>query len=422
MNGMIIEDVAIKALIPYGDNPRKYGPREIEQFAGAIREFGFRVPVLALRDGRLIDGHFRLAAAKAAGLARVPAVYVDGWSEEKVRAFRLAVNRMADLASWDEDKLAAELKTLLEADFNLSLIGFDSAELEKLLAEGGAGAGASEGNKPQVNKSIAGMDDLAPSPEELAILQGRRVLVEFSGGKDSTAAALWARRFLPDNDTTLCFVDMGADFIGFPGHLAGVAQDLGARLQILRSREHMIEVFLGKGKLPHFLHPYCHEVLHKTLDQHFKQQAPEEIVILRGGRLQERGKKGKTRPSRFMTIDRLKGYAFFQPLYFALKDAAQEILTANQVPIWSGYARGLQRTACRICPGQKPRAYAAIRAHYPEVFEELLWLERRLGTGYWQDHTPDKSAGIEDMADKGQEAFETGLAEDDDEAQEQAAA
>ena len=265
---MIIEEVAIKDLVPYGDNPRKYGPREIEQFAAAIREFGFRVPVLALRDGRLIDGHFRLAAAKAAGLERVPAVHVDGWSEEKVRAFRLAVNRMADLATWDEDKLAAELKALLEADFDLSLIGFDSAELDKLLAEGGAGGEADQSDKPQVNKAIAGMEDLAPSPEELAILQGRRILVEFSGGKDSTAAALWARRFLPENELSLCFVDMGADYIGFPGHLAGVAQDLGARLLTLRSREHMIEVFLGKGKLPHFLHPYCHEVIFPRFGGH----------------------------------------------------------------------------------------------------------------------------------------------------------
>jgi len=411
---MIVEEVNISSLIPYGDNPRKYGPREIEQFAAAIREFGFRVPVLALRDGRLIDGHFRLAAAAAAGLSSVPAVYVDGWPEEKVRAFRLAINRMADLATWDEEKLAAELKALSEQSFDLSLLGFDGVELERLLAESaGSGAGDGDGaDAPKVNKAIAGMDDLAPDEEELAILSGRRFLVEFSGGKDSTAAALWVRRFLPENDVELCFVDMGADFIGFHGHLTAVAADLGGRLKTLRSREHMIEVFLQKGKLPHFGHPYCHEVLHKTLDAYMKEHAPEEIVIVRGGRLQERGKKGKARPSRFMTVDRLKGYAFFQPLYFALKDAADKILAANQTPIWDGYTRGLQRTACRVCPGQKPRAYAALRQNFPEVFSELRWLEARLGTGYWQDKTPDKSASVEHMADRGQKAFEENQAQE----------
>ncbi|MFH1034353.1 MAG: ParB N-terminal domain-containing protein [Pseudomonadota bacterium] len=413
---MIIEQVAIAALTPYGQNPRKYGPAEVEKFAAAIREFGFRVPVLALRDGRLIDGHFRLAAARAAGMNSVPAIYVDGWSEEKVRAFRLAVNRMAELASWDEDKLAQELRELTAQEFDLGIIGFDTSELEKLLAQdAGETAGANE--PPKVNKDLKAMDDLAPDPEELSILAGRRVLVEFSGGKDSTAAALWVRRFLPDNPVELCFVDMGADFIGFHGHLATVADELGAPLKTLRSREHMIEVFLAKGKLPHFGHPYCHEVLHKTLDECFKGHAPGEIVVVRGGRLQERGKKGKTRPSRFMTIDRLPGYAFFQPLYFATKDAADKILLANQVPIWGGYGKGLQRTACRICPGQKPRAYAALRQNFPEVFEELLWMESRLGTGYWQDKTPDKSASIEHMADRGQKAFEEGLADDDDERQ-----
>ncbi|MBI4800670.1 MAG: ParB N-terminal domain-containing protein [Desulfarculus sp.] len=409
MSEMIIEHVAIAALTPYGQNPRKYGPAEVEKFAAALREFGFRVPVLALRDGRLIDGHFRLAAARAAGLHEVPALYVDGWPEEKVKAFRLAVSRMAELASWDEDKLAQELRELTAQEFDLGLIGFDSSELERLLAQG-ASENAGAGDAPKVNKGLAGMDDLAPDPQELAILAGRRVLVEFSGGKDSTAAALWVRRFLPDNPVELCFVDMGADFIGFHGHLATVALALAAPLKTLRSREHMIEVFLQKAKLPHFGHPYCHEVLHKTLDAYMKEHAPESVAIVRGGRLQERGKKGKTRPSRFMTVDRLKGYAFFQPLYFATKDAADDILRANGVPIWAGYARGLQRIACRICPGQKPKAYAAMRQNFPEVFEELLWLEAKLGTGYWQDKTTDKSASIEHMADRGQKAFEEGLA------------
>jgi 3'-phosphoadenosine 5'-phosphosulfate sulfotransferase (PAPS reductase)/FAD synthetase len=407
---MIIEQVAIAALTPYGQNPRKYGPAEVEKFAAAIKEFGFRVPVLALRDGRLIDGHFRLEAARAAGMEQVPCLYVDGWPEEKIRAFRLAVNRMAELASWDEDKLAQELRELTAQDFDLGLIGFDTSELERLLAQGAHENGGASDDAPKVNKDLVGLEDLAPSPEELAILAGRRVLVEFSGGKDSTAAALWVRRFLPENPVELCFVDMGADFIGFHGHLATVAGELGAPLKTLRSREHMIEVFLQKGKLPHFGHPYCHEVLHKTLDECFKGHAPGEIVVVRGGRLQERGKKGKARPSRFMTVDRLQGYAFFQPLYFATKGAADKILQANDVPIWSGYARGLQRTACRICPGQKPRAFAAMRQNFPEVFEELLWLESKLGTGYWQDKTPDKSASIEHMADRGQKAFEEGLA------------
>jgi ParB-like chromosome segregation protein Spo0J len=147
---MIIEQVAIAALTPYGQNPRKYGPAEVEKFAAAIREFGFRVPVLALRDGRLIDGHFRLAAARAAGMHEVPAIYVDGWSEEKVRAFRLAVNRMAELASWDEDKLAQELRELTAQDFDLGLIGFDTSELERLLAQGSEAPGANA-DAPKVN-------------------------------------------------------------------------------------------------------------------------------------------------------------------------------------------------------------------------------------------------------------------------------
>jgi DNA modification methylase len=100
----------------------------------SIREFGFKVPVLARSDGELVDGHLRLKAARKLGITEVPVILCDEWTPAQVKAFRIMVNRSVTWADWDEDLLALELQELSEADFDLSLTGFDPREIDGLLA------------------------------------------------------------------------------------------------------------------------------------------------------------------------------------------------------------------------------------------------------------------------------------------------
>lgn len=79
----------------------------------------------------------------------------------------------------------------------------------------------------------------------------------------------------------------------------------------------------------------------------------------------------------------MASYTFFQPLYFADKGTGERILEESNLPIWAGYDRGLKRTACNICPGQRPQGYAAMKREYPEAWRMLLEMERRLGPGAW---------------------------------------
>jgi len=107
---------------------------------GSIREFGFKIPVLARSDGEVVDGHLRLKAARKLGswpggdTTGIPVILCDEWTPAQVRAFRLMVNRSVTWASWDEDLLALELQELKESDFDLSLTGFDPGEIDGLLA------------------------------------------------------------------------------------------------------------------------------------------------------------------------------------------------------------------------------------------------------------------------------------------------
>jgi hypothetical protein len=124
-----VEYWPIDRLRPYERNPRK-NDKAVGRMRASIREFGFAVPVLARSTGEVIDGHLRLKAAIAEKLAQVPVIPCDGWTDAQVKAFRLMVNRSVSWADWDLDALALEFGELKALEFDLSLTGFDSREID----------------------------------------------------------------------------------------------------------------------------------------------------------------------------------------------------------------------------------------------------------------------------------------------------
>jgi DNA modification methylase len=108
--------------------------RTTPQWIASIREFGFKIPCLVRSDGEVVDGHLRLKAARKLGITEIPVILCDEWTPAQVKAFRLMVNRSVTWAAWDEELLALELQEIQEADFDLSLTGFDPGEIDDLLA------------------------------------------------------------------------------------------------------------------------------------------------------------------------------------------------------------------------------------------------------------------------------------------------
>ena len=123
----------IDKLIFYARNPRK-NDAAVDRMCSSIREFGFKIPVLARSDGEVVDGHLRLKAARKLGINEVPVLLCDEWTPQQVKAFRLMVNRSVTWADWDEELLSLELQELSAADFDLKLTGFDPGETDGLLA------------------------------------------------------------------------------------------------------------------------------------------------------------------------------------------------------------------------------------------------------------------------------------------------
>ncbi len=129
---MKIELWPLTRLTPYCRNLRR-NDHAVEKMVASIHTFGFKIPVLALSTGEIVDGHLRVKAARKAGIEEIPVVLCDEWSEEKVKAFRLLVNRSATWADFDPELVALELEDLKAFDFDLGLTGFDPHEIDEFL-------------------------------------------------------------------------------------------------------------------------------------------------------------------------------------------------------------------------------------------------------------------------------------------------
>ena len=129
-----IEQWPTAKLVPYARNARTHSDDQVTQIAASIAEFGFTNPILAGSDGVIVAGHGRLAAAQKLGLEAVPVVVLDHLSPTQRRALVIADNRIAENAGWDEAMLRIEMTDLQDADFDLSLTGFDADALAELMA------------------------------------------------------------------------------------------------------------------------------------------------------------------------------------------------------------------------------------------------------------------------------------------------
>lgn len=122
---MNIVEMAVNDLVPYENNPRK-NDDAVEKVALSISAFGFKVPIVIDANNVIVTGHTRLKAAKKLGLKTVPCIKADDLTEEQIKAFRLADNKVSEFSEWDEEKLMKELEAL--GDIDMSLYGFEFPE------------------------------------------------------------------------------------------------------------------------------------------------------------------------------------------------------------------------------------------------------------------------------------------------------
>lgn len=121
---MEIKSVKIKELKPYEKNPRR-NDEAVKFVASSIKEFGFKVPIIVDKDMIIIAGHTQYKAAKRLKLKEVPVIMADDLTDEQVKAFRLADNKVAERSEWDFDLLTDELTDILDIDMEQFGFEFD---------------------------------------------------------------------------------------------------------------------------------------------------------------------------------------------------------------------------------------------------------------------------------------------------------
>jgi DNA modification methylase len=143
---------------PYPGNPRDNADA-VDAVAASLREFGFRQPIVVDAEGVIVVGHTRYKAALKLGLEKVPVHVATDLTPEQIRAYRIADNQTASLATWDYDLLPIELAGLKEANYDLALLGFDADELAKLL-------------DPTLKDGLTDPDEVPEPPDEATTKPG----------------------------------------------------------------------------------------------------------------------------------------------------------------------------------------------------------------------------------------------------------
>lgn len=130
---MQIEYLDIDKVIPYDNNPRHNDGEAVDRVAASITEYGFKQPIIIDKDNVVIAGHTRLKAAKKLELDKVPVIIAADLTPAQIQAYRIADNKTAEYATWNNELLAIELEELQDLDFDLELTGFEEWEIDNLL-------------------------------------------------------------------------------------------------------------------------------------------------------------------------------------------------------------------------------------------------------------------------------------------------
>lgn len=160
-------------LIPYENNPRVNG-YAVKKVMESIKEFGFKNPILVDKDKVIVAGHTRREASILLGLESVPYIVADDLTEDQIKAYRIADNKLAELSTWDEELLKVELGELKLVEFPLETLGFTEIDLTTLFKE----PEEKKEKEPKVEKTTLpmlrfGANSIRITPDECTTLSNK---------------------------------------------------------------------------------------------------------------------------------------------------------------------------------------------------------------------------------------------------------
>ena len=216
MSNRKIEIIPIRKLSLRSKNPRTHSKKQIQQIADSIKQFGFTNPVLIDKHKKIVAGHGRVQAAKLLGIDRVETICLEYLTENEIRAYIIADNRLAENAGWDRGLLALELQGLTEIDldFEVTITGFEMGDIDVLIGEIDADA-----DECDPADEVFGVDDGPPVTRLGDVwLMGQHKLI----CGNATDAGVYAQ-LLGETKAEMVFTDPPYN-VPIEGHVSGLGQ------------------------------------------------------------------------------------------------------------------------------------------------------------------------------------------------------
>lgn len=209
-----IEYWPIGRLHSYAQNPRGHPEKQLVKLMASITEFGIALPVLVDVHDTIIAGQAVTEAARRLGMTEIPVIVARDWTPAQVRAYRLADNRLAELATWDRDLLVLELESIIElGEVSIDLVGFETGEIDLLLEPVPPGGTGTVGSDPDDQQLATPVHPVA-RPGDLWLLGDHRVLCGSSLDPEE-----W-KRLMEGREAAMVFTDSPFN-VKVNGHVRG---------------------------------------------------------------------------------------------------------------------------------------------------------------------------------------------------------
>lgn len=389
-------------------NPRKITGEQLRKLKKALIEFGdLSGIVFNRRTGNVVGGHQRLkclpptamiekteTARTRTGTVAMGTILIDGehysyrevdWPLDKEKAANIAANQHG--GEFDDVLLADLIKDLQDLpSFDVDLLGFDDLELDKLMKSTVELPETPEEKKfhyrpgeGHVSKEIINKikKDLILSDEEKQKFDKyKNILVQYSGGRDSTCALWWAAKNFPEKNITAVYSMVEVEFPAMSIFVEDVTTHLKINLEIVKSHRSWWRWIRDKG-WPSIIFRPCQSIfIHGPVNNLYKTFDPSNTLLIDGSRAKQamRGSK-KSKDSKIPTLEE---YDAYHPVYDLTEESIWQIIREEKIPIWKGYNMGFVRSACWCCPGQCSLQAAMLQKHYPGLCEEIRYWEKRL--------------------------------------------
>jgi 3'-phosphoadenosine 5'-phosphosulfate sulfotransferase (PAPS reductase)/FAD synthetase len=334
----------------------------------------------------IIDGEHRWVVAKRLKIETIPMVFIDGITESEAKKLTIKIGQKQ--GAFDPENLSVLLRELQGemdlGDYAIDM-GFPVDQLQDMFKlevrtgepiRGRATDQLKKGGWKEADTFYAMPEWLSPMWEK-----AKTIIVEFSGGKDSTAAAIWAAAHKEGKEVILSFVDPGVEFPGITAHVMDVANFFGTNLEIVKPKIDWWITIAHEG-WPNILYrPCATNFIHKPWAEFVKKHDPETTIVLTGSRAEEANAGSpKTERSPLSSLGKMQEkFQHFAPCFAITKPIEERIIAESGVPLWEGYSRGFVRTACWCCPGQCGLQAAALQKNYPGLCDDIRRWEKRIG-------------------------------------------